>query len=703
MGDSIDTKDLDSYGVWVKMPPQDSANNEKQSLDELLDTGALDSIGAFPDFSEPDKSSETDSKEAASGQETQDEGTEDLSEAAFSDTTLTEEELLNISDSMNVTEEVAESGDEDNLIADDFFPDLDDTAQAAEKSEDIASEDVALDDFMDEDFAASEAPAQDSAVFTEASDDGEVSLDDFLDDVSFGSGQDDMKKEDDISDETPLDIDLKFNEAVSEQVPVEDEISPEDTTVPENPSDESQTASDDAHTAMHAEEVDLSDFGIDASAAETPVTTAAKDENDAENTVDYNLSVADTAQTAAAPAVQTVQDGASDAASNTSDNSLMSDKLLQQIVDDLSGLKNEITSLKAEFDELKSRDFLQMPPESTSTPELPEEDTGFFSGRDEDDTIALSGDELNNIMQSADFTSEDAQSESVWGDDEPHETVDDYFGDKIGIEDEALTATETHSDEYAEQAATTDEPEETVADYFGDKTGIEDELDPKSADTAQTETSLEEPHVIEEQDFEEESPFGAIREDEIIIPDEEHHSGLTLDMDNEVLEEPDLDNLKALHIPEEISVPKVEDGQDSGSSNLDDILVESSATDFMDSVKDTTEPAPESMDPPKEGEMLDEMLADDLSINEVLSKESVDYLAEEGFVDDGADANAVQKTDNINTTGADIPSDLKADVKSVLLYMDQLLENLPEEKIMEFAKSEQFITYKKLFTELGLA
>ena len=35
--------------------------------------------------------------------------------------------------------------------------------------------------------------------------------------------------------------------------------------------------------------------------------------------------------------------------------------------------------------------------------------------------------------------------------------------------------------------------------------------------------------------------------------------------------------------------------------------------------------------------------------------------------------------------------------------MDQLLENLPEEKIMEFAKSEQFVTYKKLFAELGLS
>ena len=35
--------------------------------------------------------------------------------------------------------------------------------------------------------------------------------------------------------------------------------------------------------------------------------------------------------------------------------------------------------------------------------------------------------------------------------------------------------------------------------------------------------------------------------------------------------------------------------------------------------------------------------------------------------------------------------------------MDQLLENLPEEKIEEFARSEQFSTYKKLFKELGLS
>jgi hypothetical protein len=52
---------------------------------------------------------------------------------------------------------------------------------------------------------------------------------------------------------------------------------------------------------------------------------------------------------------------------------------------------------------------------------------------------------------------------------------------------------------------------------------------------------------------------------------------------------------------------------------------------------------------------------------------------------------------------SDIPDDMKEEIKSVLSYMDQLLENLPEDKIAEFAQSEQFETYKKLFAELGLS
>jgi pilus assembly protein FimV len=48
------------------------------------------------------------------------------------------------------------------------------------------------------------------------------------------------------------------------------------------------------------------------------------------------------------------------------------------------------------------------------------------------------------------------------------------------------------------------------------------------------------------------------------------------------------------------------------------------------------------------------------------------------------------------------PEALKGDIKSVLQYMDRLLESLPEDKIEEFARSEHFNVYKRLFEELGL-
>jgi len=43
-----------------------------------------------------------------------------------------------------------------------------------------------------------------------------------------------------------------------------------------------------------------------------------------------------------------------------------------------------------------------------------------------------------------------------------------------------------------------------------------------------------------------------------------------------------------------------------------------------------------------------------------------------------------------------------AELKGVLSYIDELLEALPEDKIEEFARSEQFDHYKKVFQELGI-
>ena len=66
-------------------------------------------------------------------------------------------------------------------------------------------------------------------------------------------------------------------------------------------------------------------------------------------------------------------------------------------------------------------------------------------------------------------------------------------------------------------------------------------------------------------------------------------------------------------------------------------------------------------------------------------------------------ATSLESTQEAEPAVDGIPGDLRQEIKSVLSYMDQLLENLPEEKIAEFAQSDQFTTYKKLFKELGLA
>ena len=55
-----------------------------------------------------------------------------------------------------------------------------------------------------------------------------------------------------------------------------------------------------------------------------------------------------------------------------------------------------------------------------------------------------------------------------------------------------------------------------------------------------------------------------------------------------------------------------------------------------------------------------------------------------------------------NTSLDKLPSDLREEIREILTYMDQLLESLPEDKIQEFARSEYFEVYKKIFEELGI-
>ena len=345
--------------------------------------------------------------------------------------------------------------------------------------------------------------------------------------------------------------------------------------------------------------------------------------------------------------------------------------IFSQIVEELSSLKNEFASLKNEIETIKNQTKVPVPVQETEK----DESHGFFADTDEDDTIALSTDELDNILQTADITQA-----------EPQQAQEE------------------------EQPALTEENEKQNVSEESEEKPLEAETQEVSSEELLG--SAEEVTDFEEEDFEPEDDFSTTFEtaDEV--------SDITAaEIEEPVLDELDYSGLDSSStLPEEISVPKA-----------DDILVESSSTDLLE-----TSEVSEEAEKIEEPYSFEELTAEEPSIAETLTEEKLDYLnstPEEDSLAEKTEDKAVvpveedseledfnfeEETQEENPVSAEpeeaektesdgISGDLKTEIKSVLSYMDQLLENLPEDKIAEFAQSQQFDTYKKLFKELGLA
>lgn len=754
-----DTKELDSYGVWVKRAPQDAS-------EEALDLDLPD----FSDFQETADQTgiieeQNDNEVPVADQDSS--ATDENGEISIDDFVtdgFTDPNEAYAPSSPNPPEQDGE------LSLDDFMEGGFEAPSEGSTDSESASEsdEVSLDDFLDGDFSDGAG----------ASSSDEISIDDFLDDDSVSSAK---QKEDDITNDEPLDIDVDFTESEEDAVPTteiteeneseneesfaddddmfdsiekietasepeaetpvtESNIELEDVSLDDFNLEESDDAtaaalgaSINSSVSSGEETVSLDSFGIDSSSEEMPAGTGSSRK---QQTVDYELAITEEDNVQTAPVIDEIKSDSVTQNKEETTETTVNNELLEKIVSDLSGLKDEINSLKNDLAELKEKNTLdnissgqndgEQPAESEI--ELPvqsepaEEPGGFFNSDEEDDTIALSGDELSNIVSNADFTEETAEPD-------------------------------TQYDESTEETVTEEQPEQELPEDFS-------------------------------ADFSNDTPFGGI--EDTVIPDEEPDSGLSMDINEEILEEPNLDDIETnADIPEEIEIPKVDDIAETQDEEptLDDILVESSSTDFMDSVTDSTNMQPDiEITEPVEPELAEEEAAitkeeadditseysadtaentepvldedaalelpeesssdaentaeestDDIfnetaiedaqhtqdammndimneapSVDNALSEENVDYLSKDNTVlsDDEAavaESEPEPSAETEQTDTSDLPSDIKEDVKSVLLYMDQLLENLPEDKIMEFAKSEQFTTYKKLFNELGLS
>ena len=513
----------------------------------------------------------------------------------------------------------SESGDNFNFDVDlPDFSDIDSPASEKTQNDTLAVEDVSIEDFLDNGF--SEPPVPDDTLETLAP--TEEAIPDF-----FGA------------EEPKIDSAQDF-------MPAENE---ENTVLPELPESlDTAFVQDDATASPEAtvtEDVDLSDFGVDFSADEAPSDTpspgSAAPVRVQAPRADYDLTVS--ADDGALPAAQTnaVPDSFDEEAKSLMDSvsapRTESNDLLRQIVEDLSGLKNEISALKTEFAELKSRG---------GTPATEAQAGGFFSDLDEDETISLSGDELDNIMSSADFLNNESKVDAL--------------------------AEETKAAEKSAEAVDLSVvPETPVAEKPAEEFSADNFFTPES--DAIPELSPE-PDTVSEADLEE-------------LPEEA-----------ELEELPDAE----LDLPEELSIPKVDDilAGTVPSEPVADVQNSPSQTEFPDAATDDFFQADTTAtDDFFKTESEQPATPDDFFTADSVAAET--SPAEVAFTD--AEEPAAKADSASASKASGLPANLTEEIKSVLLYMDQLLEDLPEEKIVEFARSEQFATYKKLFADLGLA
>ncbi|MGP1586993.1 MAG: hypothetical protein ACTTHG_01470 [Treponemataceae bacterium] len=337
----------------------------------------------------------------------------------------------------------------------------------------------------------------------------------------------------------------------------------------------------------------------------------------------------------------------------------------EKLTGEVQLLKQELAELKAEFYSFKSSLNVDASPkqEIEPTTETKETSSGFFDD-DEDETIALSGDELNNILNNADFTTENGNEISEETD--FSENTENEF-------------VEPDLEEKAEEEITLNESESVEQDFLQD---TEDNSDFANVELSEPDLENFEPSTFEIESQEEENEI----EQEIDIPVDED---ITVAADtNDFIESIDKEDPS---IDETLTKDKLDFLDDDMAVDGEEISTQQDSQE-NEQINDTEEQevdVEDQLDEPT-AQMFDSDQWDDSVKNDIepeKNDESNDYTNIENNPENNGEAASVSLTDKI---------------KSVLKYMDQLLENLPEDKIEEFAKSEKFKEYKSVFEELGI-
>ena len=416
---------------------------------------------------------------------------------------------------------------------------------------------------------------------------------------------------------------------------------------------------------------------------------------------------------------------------NQDSSSDLGNSLLEKIVNELSVLRSEMASIKQELDDIKSvSEESEVIIQDEIIPAQENTTSGFFSDDEDDETIALSGDELNNILNTADFTEEnacdseveedsleeeiDTEIDTVSIDEEDEEIPDDDLSiDESVISDETcLDATLEYHDDISEEITIEEDiedeliPDETLSLQDDETLSLHDDenfyedSDSPALDISNEEIAEPELNDINFDDQIDDIPAEIPGDEEDFVVDSSSNDFLA-EKEN-VAAEPVVEEIEEVVEPvEALECEETEDDQLLSVLDEDDDIDDEPTTEVFNSQWDSIQDICESAIAAEEEKEKSEYSPVSITLEEL---NNARLKAETEEVDVNADLALDEPTETTSAASVDtLPEDLKKDVKSVLEYMDNLLESLPDEKIKEFAKSEHFEVYKKLFTELGLA
>ncbi len=765
-GNTSKGSDLDRYGVWVKKPPR-TVEYTSTSTEE-----------------EPQEPSPIDDLESAAREETS--GIDALMDTGIA------------------VPPAATDGEDDTLL---------DTFIDADFLDDFTNDISTLDEIQEEDSV--QAVVQP----VPASQEGEIAVGNLLDDSDEVPLEDfmvsDLQEGDDILDESPIDMDLTFDDEFTLETEDEntDRGDGEEPPVAEARQDAPDQADSTTTEAGNEKTAEIQEACLDSLQVSdyTGAGLESDDDFDAEKITSEAENIGGNVCGDEPTAGETVQEhsGSDDAQTEKSQDDMIerpeeamefnqdgieqpagsrTEELISNIAREIALLRDEVANLKADFEAFKGGRSAAGP---VAEPEIQEEASGggFFADTEDDDTIALSGDELSNIFNTADFTEESVDASGQQPDEEPDNGLppmnfdseeleeptiedsalgagDDGLPEEIDVPTEAAQQQEIFEEIELEEEST----EELFDDMFegfdfeeppageavqaqeasgdGESMAAHSEIeDGRTTEAAETiaEESVEVAEALEEEITDEptEAVFESNQWEEaagVVDSEEETADTTAFDDDSLVIEEvvdtvsdAEEELLEELAAEDGAEILQAETGDDDfvepvvedlpavepDMSDETATIVEMEAidepavTDYGAGPEDSTEAELQA----DESDFVEPVVEDLPAVEPDMSDETATALEveanDEAEAIDGPEA-AVEPGDDVPEAAGSIAEDgaqateeisegLKSDIKAVLSYMDKLLDSLPEEKIAEFARSEHFELYKKLFTELGLS